>query len=116
MKKIDLENRIKELEQELKLTKEKFNEEKVSHEEHINSIKEQYEKELQDVKNDQYNMWLSVNGEFLNRFLKEELSHKLSIMLSTDWGGEVEAKLLYENETISSDNSSVIIERNGLEE
>lgn len=44
MKKIDLENRIKELEQELKLTKEKFNEEKVAHEEHVNSIKEQYEK------------------------------------------------------------------------
>ena len=38
MKKIDLENRIKELEQELKLTKEKFNEENVALKEQRNYI------------------------------------------------------------------------------
>ena len=63
-----------------------------------------------------YARWKDYNGKYLRRFIKEFLKESLSISMDSTYGGYVTAALKMDGTEISSDDTSVTIGSNPLDE
>jgi hypothetical protein len=63
-----------------------------------------------------YARWKDYNGKYLRRFIKEFLKESLSISMDSTYGGYVTATLKIDGSEISSDDTSVTIGSNPLDE
>lgn len=108
MKKVELESKIAELESQLKSVKDNYSN-------NINTLKSAHAVEKQSLENKMYNDWVALNGKFLKRYIRENVLSNLRTETEADWGGYITVKLYYNNELLSSDNTSIITGRNPLE-
>lgn len=63
-----------------------------------------------------YARWKDYNGKYLRRFIKEFLKESLTISMDSTYGGYVTAALKMDGTEISSDDTSVTIGSNPLDE
>ena len=63
-----------------------------------------------------YARWKDYNGKYLRRFIKEFLRESLTISMDSTYGGYVTAALKMDGTEISSDDTSVTIGSNPLDE
>lgn len=82
--------------------------------------KKRFEKSLEQTKKEfedkLYEMWVSQNGKFAEKFFEKMLNEHLSISTYCDYGGNIETKLMYDDYVISSSSDNVITMPDPLEE
>jgi len=77
---------------------------------------EELHKRTEAVEEQNYARWKDYNGKYLRRFIKEFLKESLSISMDSTYGGYVTATLKMDGTEISSDDTSVTIGSNPLDE
>lgn len=79
-------------------------------------MQEALHKYAEEAEEKNYNRWKDYNGKYLRRFIKEFLRESLTISMDSTYGGYVTATLKMDGTEISSDDTSVTIGSNPLDE
>jgi chorismate mutase len=79
-------------------------------------MQEALHKYAEEAEEQNYARWKDYNGKYLRRFIKEFLKESLTISMDSTYGGYVTATLKMNGTEISSDDTSVTIGPNPLDE
>lgn len=79
-------------------------------------MQEALHKYAEEAEEKNYARWKDYNSKYLRRFIKEFLRDSLSISMDSTYGGYVTAALKIDGSEISSDDTSVTIGSNPLDD